>query len=87
MQTLARRCVEGITADPDRCRSYLDRNPAMATLLNPLIGYLKAAEVAKEALARGRPVQETALAMGVISPEDAERVFDPAVLLGEAPPS
>jgi aspartate ammonia-lyase len=83
MEALATRCVAGLTADAERCRSYLEKNPSIATALNPAIGYLKAAEVAKAALARNASVPETAVALGVIEPADAARIFDPAALLGE----
>ena len=45
-----KRCVEDITADAEKCRYYAERSPSLATALNPHIGYLQAAELAKEAL-------------------------------------
>ena len=44
------KCVTGIKANEKTCQSYIDMNPSLATLLNPKIGYLKAAELAKESL-------------------------------------
>jgi len=83
MQILARRCVAGIRADPERCRAYLEKNPSLATLLNPAIGYLRAAEVAKEALARGAAVRDIVREKGFLPPEEIDRLFSEAALLWE----
>jgi len=71
-----RRCVEGIEADEERCRALLELNPSPATLLTPSIGYLKAAEIVKEARERGVSIIEIAVEKGLIKVEDAERIFD-----------
>ena len=55
------RCVKGITVDEKRCEQYLEKNPSMATLLAPKIGYLEAAKIAKQAQAENRTVKEVAL--------------------------
>jgi aspartate ammonia-lyase len=70
------RCVEGIVADEGRLRDYLDQNPILATLLAPRTGYLKAAEIAKEAQEKGVPVRDVAVMRGVVSKEEADRIFD-----------
>ncbi|MGH9381518.1 MAG: class II fumarate hydratase [Thermoanaerobaculia bacterium] len=57
---LAERCVEGLTADRERCEQMVERSLAMVTSLAPLIGYDRAAEIAKEAYASGRTVREVA---------------------------
>jgi aspartate ammonia-lyase len=71
------RCVEGITADRERCASYLDRNPVLGTLLAQRIGYMRAAEVVKEAARTGIPVPELAVKNGLLSEEEARILFDP----------
>jgi fumarate hydratase class II len=43
------KCVDGITANPDRCRYWLERNTILVTALNPLIGYQAGAKLAQEA--------------------------------------
>ena len=53
-------CVAGITANPERCRHYAAATLAQAAALNPFIGYARAAELVKEALATGRPLLELA---------------------------
>lgn len=71
------RCVEGIQADEGRCRAYLELNPSLATLLSAKIGYLKAADLAHEALDRRIHVAELAVEKGLITREEAAGVFDP----------
>jgi fumarate hydratase class II/aspartate ammonia-lyase len=77
---LAARCVEGITADPERCRHYAERTMGLATALNPYIGYLAAAEVAKESLKSGRPLREVVLERGLLTAEQLDRILDPAAM-------
>lgn len=69
------RCVRGITADEERCRSYLKFNPALATLLSPRIGYQRAAEIVREALERRIPVADLAVEKGILTPEEARDLF------------
>ena len=69
------RCVRGITADEERCRSYLKFNPALATLLSPRIGYHRAAEIVREALERRIPVADLAVEKGILTPEEARDLF------------
>jgi len=76
-------CLDGILPHEERCRSYLERNPALATLLSPRIGYLEAAGLAKEAYERGISVQDLAVHKGLITPEEAARIFSRENLLGK----
>jgi fumarate hydratase class II len=54
------RCLEGIEANEEVCQANAERSPAVATALNPAIGYEEAAKLAKEALAKGVPVRDLA---------------------------
>ncbi|MDP9820594.1 class II fumarate hydratase [Nocardioides massiliensis] len=65
-RVLADRCIEGITADVERMRTYAESSPSVVTPLNKYIGYENAAKVAKRALAEGRTIRETVLAMGYV---------------------
>lgn len=76
------RCVRGITVDEKRCEQYLEKNPSLATLLAPKIGYLEAAKIAKQAQAENRTVKEVALEKGLPKAE-LERVFNRKNLLNE----
>ena len=63
---LAERCVDGITADEERMRSYAASSPSVVTPLNRYIGYENAAKVAKQALADGATIRETVIKMGFV---------------------
>jgi aspartate ammonia-lyase len=58
IRTLDMRCVAGLRADEARCRELLDRSTAVATALSPYIGYAATADIAKAAIATGRPIPE-----------------------------
>ena len=72
----AERCVDGLKANADRVAELLERNPIAATVLNPLIGYERAAALVKEALARKTSVKKLAVEQGLIRAEDADLIFD-----------
>jgi aspartate ammonia-lyase len=76
------RCVAGIEADRERCRSYVEGSPALATFLNPVVGYERAAAVAKESAATGRTVREIVRETRVLSEAEAKRVFSKENLTG-----
>jgi len=65
------KCLVGITANRERCRELLEKNPAIATALNRTIGYDLASKVAKKAAAEGRSVRDVVIEMGVL-PEGAD---------------
>ena len=77
------KCIRGITVDEKRCEQYLEKNPSLATLLAPKIGYLEAAKIAKQAQAESRTVKEIALEKGLLKPEELERIFTRKNLLNE----
>jgi len=79
-RVFAERCVEGIEADEARCRAYAERTMGLATALNPYIGYLAAAEVAKEALATGRSIREVVIEKGLLEAEELDRILDPKAM-------
>ncbi len=82
LPVFTQRCVKGITVDEKRCEQYLEKNPSMATLLAPKIGYLEAAKIAKQAQVENRTVKEVALEKGMPK-EELERVFSRRNLLNE----
>jgi len=73
---LADRCVAGIEADVERCRAYAESSPAIATALNPHIGYERATEVARIALAEGKTLRQVVVEKGWLDSEEADRVLD-----------
>ena len=58
----------------------LERNPILVTALNPVIGYEKAAAIAKKAYAEGRPVREVAAEMTDLGEQKLAKLLDPAAL-------
>jgi fumarate hydratase class II len=77
------KCVTGIKADKKRCNEYADATLAMATALNPVVGYSSAAEVSKEAHRTGKTVKQVTVSRGIMKKKDADRVLDPARLTGK----
>jgi aspartate ammonia-lyase len=75
----ASRCVAGITADADRCRAYLEHSMGLATVLNPVIGYINAAKVVKRAQAEGRSIKEVVLEEGILSADAFDQMVAQAV--------
>ncbi len=76
-RVLADKALTGFAVNEEHIRELVGRNPILGTALNPIIGYDKAAEVVKKALAEGRTVKEVVVEMGLLSPEEAEKVLDP----------
>lgn len=70
-------CVRGITANRERCAFYAASTIALATALNPYIGYLKAAELVKESVATGRSIVELAREQKLLSEEQIAEILDP----------
>ncbi len=78
---LGEKCIRELRVRGDRMEERLALNPILATALNPSIGYLKAAEIAKAAYASGRPVLEVAVEMTGLPRADLERLLDPAKMI------
>ena len=73
----ADRAIAGLTANAETCVGYVEISPSMATALNPLIGYDKAAEIAKRSYQERRPVRELAAEMTDLTPKQIEQALDP----------
>lgn len=69
-------CVVGLMANQERAEGWLAKNPILVTALNPIIGYLKGAEVAKKSLAENRGIREIVVDLGYMTDEDAEKALD-----------
>jgi fumarate hydratase class II len=70
------KCVAGVQANRARAEGWLAKNAILVTALNPVIGYLKGAEVAKEAMATGRTLKEVVVEKGYLTVEEADRILD-----------
>jgi fumarate hydratase class II len=73
----AEKCIDGITANEDRCRAFLENSLAMSTGLVPVIGYEKAAEIAQEAYRTGKTVRDVAMEQKVLPETQLEELLDP----------
>ena len=72
----AERCVRGITANEERCLRNAESTAALATALAPVIGYDKAAELAKLSLAQDRTLKELVLEQELVEPAELDRILD-----------
>jgi fumarate hydratase class II len=87
-EVFAVRFVDKLEADRDHCAERVEESLALATALNPAIGYDKASKVAKRALDEGKTIREVVLEEGYLTEEEADEVLDPAkmterVILGD----
>jgi len=76
-QVFNKQCVAGLEADAERCAEMVERSLMNVTPLAALIGYDKAAEVAKEAHAKNKTIREIALQKKLASPQQLKGVLDP----------
>lgn len=77
MDTLRVNCIDGITANADRCADYIKNSIGTVTALNPYIGYKHSTKIAKKAKETGRGVYELVLEEGILSKEDLDEILKP----------
>lgn len=75
--TLRTLCIDGITANEDRCRQEVHDSIGVVTALNPVIGYKNSTKIAKEAQQTGRGVYELVLEHDILSKEDLDTILKP----------
>ena len=87
-RTLRVHCVEGITANPDVCRHYVDYSIGTVTALNPVIGYERATELAAEAHEdRPRHPRARARERKILTEAQIAEVLDPMAMTGQGRPA
>lgn len=74
--------IESMSVNSENMAQNLSFNPILVTALNPIIGYQKAAEIAKAALGQNRPILEVALEMTDIDEARLRQLLDPGNLVG-----
>ncbi len=79
-RALADKAITGMAVQPDRVQATLARNPVLVTALNPLIGYDRAAAIAKRAWSEGRPILDVAVEETGLDRAELERRLDPSLL-------
>ncbi|MFM9957601.1 MAG: aspartate ammonia-lyase [Phycisphaerales bacterium] len=82
VRTLRVFCIDGIEADAEACRGFVERSIGIVTALNPLIGYDRATEIAAEALATGRGVVELVRERKWVSEAQLKKALSPRNLTG-----
>lgn len=78
----AANLVDGIEANKERLGSYIEKSPVLVTLLNPYIGYLRAAEIYKESLKGNKSIRELVLSKGLMSKEQLDKALSKENILG-----
>ena len=76
-RNFSRRAVEGLQADRERASAFVEQSLAMCTVLAPVIGYEKAAAIAKEAYRSGRTVRDVARESSGIPEEHLNQLLNP----------
>ncbi|GAA0656748.1 class II fumarate hydratase [Salarchaeum japonicum] len=79
-ETFATKFVAKLEANEEHCETQVEQSMALATALNPAIGYDKASEVAKAALKEDKTVREVVLERGYLTEEEADEVLDPEAM-------
>ncbi|WP_206452740.1 class II fumarate hydratase [Aurantimonas marina] len=81
MESFAEHCVDGIEANEDRIKSLMEQSLMLVTALAPTIGYDNAAKIAKTAHQNGTTLRQEAVASGLVSEADYDRIVDPAAMI------
>jgi len=81
MIVLANRCIQGITANREVCRRYVENSVGIVTALNPYIGYENSTRLAKEALDTGKSIYDLVLEKGFLTKEQIDRILSPEEMI------
>lgn len=77
----AEKCIEGLTANAERCAEQIEWSMSMVTSLAPVIGYDQASKIAKQAVVEGKTVRQLCEEQGVLPLADLKRLLDPTTML------
>ena len=83
LRTLRERCVDGITANRDQLKLYVERSIGIVTALNPVLGYDKTTDLAAEALASGKGLLELVREKQLLSEDQIQELLDPKKMTGQ----
>ncbi len=79
VRSFAEKCIQGLSANEDRCAAYLEQSLALVTALVPALGYDRASVLAKEALKTGKTIREMALESEMLPRDEINRILDRAI--------
>lgn len=77
------RCIRGIKVNRKRCENYANSSAGLGTVLSPVLGYSKTAELIQESLEKEIPVRQLVIEKGLLSEEDVDDLFSVGKLTGE----
>ncbi len=78
-----KQCIEGITANTDILEHYMERSVGTVTALNPVLGYEKTTELAKEALETNKGILELIREKKILTEQEIRELMDPVTLTGQ----
>ena len=82
LPVFAANMIDGIEANRNKLESYIEKSPVLVTLLNPYIGYLKAAEIYKESLRTNKSIRELVLNKKLMTREQLDKALSKKNMLG-----
>jgi aspartate ammonia-lyase len=83
MPQFRKNCIDGITANENVLKTYIDRSVGIVTALNPVLGYEKTTELAKEALQTNKGILELIREKKLLTEDQIKKLLDPATLTGQ----
>jgi aspartate ammonia-lyase len=83
MPLFRKNCIDGITANETVMKHYIDRSVGIVTALNPVLGYEKTTELAKEALQTNKGILELIREKKLLTEEQIKKLLDPAAMTGQ----
>ncbi|HEX6560746.1 MAG TPA: aspartate ammonia-lyase, partial [Nitrososphaera sp.] len=82
LPVFAENMIDGIKANREKLESYIEKSPVLVTLLNPYVGYLKAAEIYKEALKTNKTIRELVLEKKLMTKAELDKALSKESILG-----
>src|SRR6187399_1895715 len=83
MPLFRKQCIDGITANEAVLKHYMDTTIGIVTALNPVLGYEKTTELAKEAMQSGKGILELIREKKLLTEDQIKKLMDPAALTGQ----
>ena len=83
MKAFKTKCVDGITANEDVMTKYINQSVGIVTALNPVLGYEKTTELAKEALETGKGILELIREKKLLTEDQIKELLDPKKMTGQ----
>ncbi|MBI4654167.1 MAG: aspartate ammonia-lyase [Nitrospirae bacterium] len=77
IEAFNKKCINGIKANERNCRKFAESTLAIATALNPILGYESAAKVAKKAYITGRTIKQIVIEKGILKEKEADKLLNP----------